>query len=206
MISGCSNTEDMGRRLSSLRERRSLSMRKLANKSGTSASLISKIEAGRVSPTVASLQKIMEAMNTDLYELFLDQPGDDPSEQIVFSKSDMAVYADSEHVEHHAFHRHPNIKAELTFEEYQPNSEVVRDESHRGDICGFVIEGEQTIEIPGRTPLKAEAGDAFYIKGDQPHTLKNTGGGVLKMVCARAPYNGHPISIPPRHTVAHVNT
>jgi len=37
--------------------------------------------------------------------------------------------------------KHPDIKAELTYEEYQPHTQAAERETHRGDILGYVISG-----------------------------------------------------------------
>ncbi|MHB9038694.1 MAG: helix-turn-helix domain-containing protein [Armatimonadota bacterium] len=176
---------DISDRLKALRLGRKLSMRELAASSGMSASLISKIEAGIVSPTVMSLQKLLDAMNVDLYEFFLDNHGEDPSEQIVFPKASMVSTEDDERRWFYALPRHSDIKAELTYEEYQPQTRVVEKESHNGDICGYVISGELTLEVLGRGSFKARAGDAFYVKAGRLHVARNESSKVLKMVVAQ---------------------
>ena len=48
----------LGARLMELRKRKGMSMRELAEQSGTSTSLISQIETGRTNPTVSKLQNL----------------------------------------------------------------------------------------------------------------------------------------------------
>ncbi len=157
-------------------------MRELALISGVSVSLISKIEGGKVSPTVMSLQKLLDAMDIDLYELFLDKSAGNLSEQIVFKQAEMAASKDKERIWRYAFPKHPDIKAELTYEEYQPHTKVAETETHRGDILGYVISGTLSLEVSGRGTFIANAGDAFYIKAPQPHIGRNIGDDVLKLV------------------------
>jgi len=173
---------DVGRRLKALREERKLSMRELASLSGTSVSLISKIEAGKVSPTVLSLQKIVESMGVEMYEFFLNGADTDPSEQIVFKRSSMVLSEDEEHTWYFAFPKHPDIKAQLSYEEYQPHSRRLERMSHKGDIFGLVIAGELTLEVNGKGTFKASAGDAFYIKAGIAHRPRNDGDKVLKLM------------------------
>lgn len=160
-------------------------MRKLAVTSGVSASLISKIEAGKVSPTVMSLQKMLDAMNVDLFEFFLDQTVGDPSEQVVFKRSDMVATEDGERSWFFALPKHPSIKVELTYEEYQAHTKVVEKETHRGDIFGMVILGELTLEIPDKGTYKVQTGDAFYVKAGWQHVARNESDEILKMVVAQ---------------------
>lgn len=177
--------KDISDRLKAFRQGRKLSMRDLAASSGVSASLISKIEAGIVSPTVMSLQKLLDAMNIDLYEFFMDGRGDDPSEQIVFPRDSMVSTEDDERRWFYAFPKHPDIRAELTYEEYQPHTKVVEKESHIGDIFGMVISGELTLEILGRGKFKAKTGDAYYVKAGQLHVARNESDKMLKSVVAQ---------------------
>jgi transcriptional regulator with XRE-family HTH domain len=178
-------TNDISERFKTLRQRRKLSMREVAATSGVSASLISKIEAGIVSPTVMSLQKLLDAMNVDLYEFLLDKHGVDPSKQIVFRKRNMVSVKDNERRWFYALPRHPNIKAELTYEEYQPHTQVVEKESHIGDLFGIVLSGELTLDILSRGSFKARTGDAFYVKAGQLHVARNESKEVLKLVAAQ---------------------
>lgn len=178
------NTEDVRIRLKQLREQRDLSMRELASRADLSVSLISKVESGKVSPTVMTLQKILDGMDVDLYDFLLDGSGPDLSEQIVFRAADMAVTEDEEHKWMYALPKHPDIGMQLTYEEYQPHTTTVEQEHHKSDICGFVISGELTIDIVGRGKYVARKGDAFYIKAGQPHIARNDGDRVLKLVTA----------------------
>ncbi len=173
---------EIGQRLKALREERKLSMRELAAQSGTSVSLISKVEAGKVSPTVLSLQKIVESMDLELYEFFLNGASNDPSERIVFHRDNMVLSEDEEHTWYFAFPKHPDIKAQLSYEEYMPKSRRLEKTSHKGDILGIVFAGELTLEVNGRGTFKAGAGDAFYIKAGVPHRPINHGEVPVKLV------------------------
>ena len=176
---------DTGERLKALRQGRKLSMRELAESSGVSPSLISKIEAGTVSPTVMSLQRLLDAMNVDLFEFFLDKQVSDPSDQIVFRRAAMVSIEDDERRWFFALPKHPEIKAELSYEEYQPHTRVVEKESHKGDIFGIVIAGELTLEVLDRGTFKARAGDAFYVKAGRLHVARNESDKTLKLVAAQ---------------------
>ncbi|MEN6521528.1 MAG: helix-turn-helix domain-containing protein [Armatimonadota bacterium] len=179
------NSRDTGVRLKALRENRKLTMRELASTANVSVSLISKIESGKVSPTVMSLSKLLEAMNVDLYEFFLDGADSDPSEQIVFRQAEMVTAEDDEHRWYYAFAKHPNIKAELTYEEYQPHTKVVEKESHKGDLFGMVVSGELTLKVVDKGKFTIQAGDAFYVKAGQLHVARNESDEILKIMAVQ---------------------
>ncbi|MHB0913028.1 MAG: cupin domain-containing protein [Armatimonadota bacterium] len=175
-------TSNISAKIKQLREERDLSMRELADRAGLSASLVCKIEAGRVSPTVMSLEKLLDAMDMGLHEFFNDEQVENPADKIAFKASDMVVAEDEEHLWCYAFPKHPDIKGQLTYEEYRPHTRLMEKERHRGDICGFVLSGELTIDITDRDSIKLSKGDAFYIKAGQQHMARNDGEKSLKLV------------------------
>jgi transcriptional regulator with XRE-family HTH domain len=60
----------MGVRLRDWREQRGLSLHKLAEKAGVSYVTIARIESGRMSPTVAMLEKLARALGINVRDLF----------------------------------------------------------------------------------------------------------------------------------------
>jgi transcriptional regulator with XRE-family HTH domain len=179
------DAKTIGYKIKLLREERSLSMRDLAAISDLSVSFISRVESGKTSLSVMSLQKLLEAMNVDFYDFFADKSESNPSEQIVFRKSAMAVSEDPERRWYYAYPKHPDIRFELTYEEYQAHLEIIEEESHRSDIGGFVISGELTLDVVDQGVFVLKAGDAFYIKAGQLHSTRNNSDKVLKIVAAR---------------------
>ena len=180
------SVDEIGRKIKTLRDIKKLSMRELAAMSAVSVSLISKIESGKVSPTVMSLQKLLDALNVDMYEFFSNRAETDFSEQVHFKKRDMVKAEDNDRKWYYAFPKHPDIKMILTYEEYQSDIKLVEKESHKGDICGYVISGELTLEILDRETFRIPAGDAFYVKEGQLHIAKNESGKVLKLVVVQS--------------------
>lgn len=175
----------LGARLKAWRLERRHSIRGLAALAGVSASLISKIEAGKVSPTVATLLKLTKAMRTDLHDFFRGGAAADPSTLIVFKQGGMVSSADPDRAWRFAFPWHPSIKAQLTYEEYQPHTRVPEKERHQGDLCGYVLAGELTLEVQGQGVKRVAAGDAFYIRSGQAHTARNESATCLKLVAVQ---------------------
>ena len=52
----------------------------------------------------------------------------------------------------------------MTYEEFQPYTQVRELERHTQDICGYIIDGELALEIPGRGLFKAGKGDSLLFK------------------------------------------
>lgn len=68
---------DLGRRLRRLRESRDLSMKSLAGRAGVSESFVSQVERGMANPSVASLRRLADALETSIGSLFEDHRGAD---------------------------------------------------------------------------------------------------------------------------------
>lgn len=63
---------DLGRRIRCYREKEGLSLRKFAAMVGIDRTVLNSIELGNGNPTVKSLIKIAEGLNTDIASLFVD--------------------------------------------------------------------------------------------------------------------------------------
>jgi transcriptional regulator with XRE-family HTH domain len=168
-------------RLRALREERGLSLRELAARAGVAVSFLSKIEAAKASPTIMSLVKILEALDVEVARFF-GQGEESSGDQMVFRRRSMRALREVDRTWWYAFPERRDIRMVLTYEEYQPRSRVAEEEVHKTDLCGYVLEGALTLEVPGRGTLRADAGDAFYIPALQRHVARNEGDVTLRMV------------------------
>jgi transcriptional regulator with XRE-family HTH domain len=75
---------DVGQRLRSLREERSVSMRALARRSSLSANALSMIERGMTSPSVSTLHKLAGALEVPITAFFRQEP---PRSNVVYRKA-----------------------------------------------------------------------------------------------------------------------
>jgi len=66
---------ELGRRIRTIRERRGLSLRAVADAAGVSESFLSQVERGVASPSVASLRGIAEALQESIASFFADGTG-----------------------------------------------------------------------------------------------------------------------------------
>lgn len=71
----------VGPRLRQLRDQKGLSARQVADLAGVSPAYLSRLENGRVSPTVATLARLVSAMGETMATLFQETPG--PEEVVV---------------------------------------------------------------------------------------------------------------------------
>jgi len=176
--------QDTGQRLRELRQELGLSLRACAGRAGVAVSFLSKVEAGRASPTLMTLQKILESLDTDLGTFFRAKAAPRAS-RTVFPRRAMKLVQDRERKWWVAFPRRHDIRMNLTYEEYQPKTRTVESEEHVTDLCGFVIEGELTIQTGAGKPEVARPGDAFYLKAGMTHVAINRGSTPLRIVAVQ---------------------
>lgn len=174
---------DIGQRIRELRQREKLSLRGLSLKSGVAASFLSKIEAGNGSPTLAVLLKIIEAIDVSAPEFFAANSRE-WQDVIVQRKGDMQELDDGDKRWRYLFPSQRAIRTVMTYEEYRPSTRNVEQERHPFDICGFVLGGTLTLQVPGKSAVAIRAGDSFYIPADTPHSSINRGRALLRMVVA----------------------
>ena len=75
---------DIGAKIKRLRLSNQLTLEELANRSELTKGFLSQLERDLTSPSIATLENILEALGTNLKDFF----SEDEDEQIVFSKDD----------------------------------------------------------------------------------------------------------------------
>lgn len=173
--------EVIAARLRKLREERHLSLRELASRAGVAVSFLSKIEAAKASPTIMSLVKILEALGVEVATFFGGAPAAG-AQPVVYKRAEMRALREVDRTWWYAFPDRPELQMILTYEEFKPRSRVSEVESHRTDLCGYVVEGTLTFELPGRGTVQAEAGDAFYLPAGLEHISRNDAARTLRLV------------------------
>jgi transcriptional regulator with XRE-family HTH domain len=152
--------EGTGRKLRALRLRAHLSMRELARRATVAVSCVSNLEAGRLSVSLATLRKLLVALDTDLGPFFADELPAPPG--WVFRRHQMCATTDAGRCYTFVLPPRPDIGMILLDEELfageQPDFEPLR-----GDLAGYVLAGDLKVEMRGEEPQVLQAGDAFYI-------------------------------------------
>lgn len=152
---------DTARRVRALRLRAHLSMRELARRAGVAVSYVSNLEAGKVSATIATLRKLLLALDSDIGPFFSEnQPAPDGC---VFRRRQMRSANDGGRSYTFVLPSRGDIRIEMLDEELFAG-EKPEFELQQGDLAGYVISGELILEIKGETEVhRLQAGDAFYV-------------------------------------------
>ncbi|MBW8040604.1 MAG: helix-turn-helix domain-containing protein [Planctomycetes bacterium] len=159
--------DDLGQRIAILRKRYRLSIRKLAKIAKVTPGIISSIERGKTSPSIATLQKILSALDSDLATFF---SGNEAAQQIpVLLRERMRVVSDRERSYTIVFPRRENIAVEMLDEQLSPSRRRPPYETLKCDVAGYIFSGELVLEIKGKKKRVLRPGDAFYVTKGQEH-------------------------------------
>jgi HTH-type transcriptional repressor of puuD len=158
---------DIRHRLQSLRKRCGLSIRQLAEKSGVTAGMISCVERGKSSPSLATLQKILSAMGADLAGFL--SGGQGKSEGPAYPREGMRSVSDGERSYTIVFPKSPSVHIEMLDEHTYPAKRRSPYEKLQCDVAGYVLAGSLVLDVKGKHKQTLRPGDAFYIPKGVEH-------------------------------------
>jgi transcriptional regulator with XRE-family HTH domain len=172
---------DVGPRLFALRQERGLSQRELARMAGVTNANLSMIEQGRVSPSVTTLEKILNALELSLPEFFVRTGHTTadifPREQLIHLKRDGSEYwilpppSDSQ-------------IPQLAQQTMPPGSTIVGTwMGRRCWISGLVQAGELSLWLDGHRHL-LRPGEGFRFHLRRSHQFANDTQDFLVMILA----------------------
>lgn len=166
------NDQAIGSALRDLRENQNISARQLAEKSGISAAMISRIESGQVSPSISTMTAISNALEVPFVSLFRDMV----SERTDFTHVKKGSGVSStrlvgEHIHHYiniASHRRRDLNFEAHLITMTPQDcDSPRNIGH-GVVLLHVLKGSATYHY-GKQVLTLAAGDNLSIDAELSH-------------------------------------
>src|SRR5438067_6230676 len=176
---------DIGSRLKQHRQQKGLSQRTLANKAGVTNGLISQIEQNSISPSIASLKKILDVLSMSLADFFTSEDG--VTTEFSYARKrlpdlgsgDVAIFLVGAGIRHRAM--------SVLHEVYPPGADTGPQMlSHAGEEGGVVTKGRIEITV-GDTVRVLGPGDAYYFESRLPHRFRNLGSVACEIVSANSP-------------------
>jgi transcriptional regulator with XRE-family HTH domain len=179
----------VGGRLKHARLLAGILMRELAAKVGCTESMISKIESGRVVPSLPMLQRLVGALDRDLASFF----GTDPSLPGLVLRAGQRPVAHTDPIRQ---------GCQISYERLVPfgagnllegNIHVIEAQgaksdpiTHQGETLGYVIEGQLELTID-ETSYTLGAGDSFFFKNHLTNRYSNPGPGTARVLWVNTP-------------------
>ncbi len=162
----------MSEKVKTLRKRKGITLKILAKNVGCTDAYLSQIETGKAVPSITILQKLANALETNVRSILSDAKDVEP---VVMKKNERIkiLYPES------------NVSAELlvkkiTEKQMEPLFKVIPAHSethgvhrHEGEEFGYVLKGELVLKLADKSYVVKE-GDSFYFRAVVPHSYKNT--------------------------------
>ncbi|MDQ0221382.1 cupin domain-containing protein [Peribacillus cavernae] len=168
---------DIGKNIRRFRELKGLSLTQLSNLTGFSISFLSQIERSVANPSINSLKKISDALDTQLASLFTENDSNSNGEKdfIVRANERKKLYNPGSKAEMYLLSPSLDNEIELIMIVAQPGGKS-GDEyySHHGEEIGIVIQGSLQVDLDGQI-YTLKQGDSMQFNSNTPHKWMNTG-------------------------------
>lgn len=165
----------VGEKIRTLRKQQGLTLADLAKKTSRSVSLLSQIENGNVSPSFSSMQTIADALKINIGQIVGSEPVVEADGSFLLEASARKILSTQGGVQHQLLTHGMKLSFELVIIEIPPGGSTGKFlYTHDGDECGFLLEGELSVETSGRVH-RLKPGDSITLKSSIPHRLSNPG-------------------------------
>lgn len=174
------------------RERRlkKLLLKDVADVTGLSVSLISKIETNKVSPSLSTLHKVAKALGTSVSALFAIE---EKLSQVVYRPEERPIAGTVQ-----SMREWDGIEAEIMvpyaagrlLEGFvfimQPGGHSGGLLQHEGEECGYVLSGRLELTVGGKR-YELNPGDSFFFPSTIPHAYSNPGKSIARVIWINTP-------------------
>lgn len=173
---------EIGGKIKQLRVKNQLTLEELANRSELTKGFLSQVERNLTSPSIATLEDILEALGTTLGDFFAE----DKDEQIVFTSSD---FFENFQDGYDIYYVVPNAQKNrmepiLIHLKKGGASEEIR--PTEAEEFGYVLQGKIKLHY-GDRELIVKKGQTFYVTGDKSHYISNEWDGEAKVLWVSTP-------------------
>ena len=168
---------DIGKRLKQLRMRQNLTLDELASRCELTKGFLSQLERGLTSPSIATLEDIVEALGYSMSEFFKEEA----EEKTVFNKEDYFVDEKEGMTISWIVPNAQKNSMEPILLELEPSETSNTIYPHDGEEFGFVLSGRIAL-VEGEKRQTVRKGSTFYVRGRNEHYLKNIGSQTARVI------------------------
>ncbi len=171
----------IGSKIKELRQKKSITIQELSEKTGLSKGLISQVENDQVSPPISTLLKIASALKTDIAHFFQDKAVN-PKLTVVRKEERLRsgrrgikgvelgyTYESLAHTKLNK-HMEPFL---VTFETKEQDNVIMF--SHDGEEFVYVLQGTLHFLTDNNDDIILNEGDSLYFESDVSHGFKSVG-------------------------------
>ena len=178
-------SDNVGARLRTFRARSGLTQRGLAKKAGVASSTVSLIESGRISPSVGSLKRLLDAAGASLGEFFSFDAPKNP--QCFFHNEELSQISRGAVSYRQVGSDLSQSSLQILYEIYQPGADSGRVPlSHKGEEGAIIVQGRLEVTV-GDEKRVLGPGDAYLFPSTLPHRFRNVGKSPCILISACTP-------------------
>ena len=159
---------ELGTKIKRLRLQNNLTQEELADRCELTKGYISQLENELTSPSITTLEDILNALGTTFADFFKDEK----EEKVVFTEAEfIEKVADTHKIEWLVPNAQKNEMDPIRVS-VEPHTTLEEDVPHEGEEFGYVISGRVWLHI-GQAAYCVKKGEVFYFTSDKPHRLEN---------------------------------
>jgi len=159
---------DIGSRIKHLRKQKGLTLEELASRSELSKGFLSQLERNLTSPSIATLDDILEALGSSLSEFFRE----DKDERYVFRKQDFYVDERDTHTINWIVPNSQKHRMEPVLLELPEGGKSFEMAPHDGEEFAYVLEGTVALYCDDKK-YTVRKGETIYLQGKSFHYISN---------------------------------
>ncbi len=177
--------DNLGQRLKTLRARRGLSQRKLAQIAGVSNATVSLIEHGRTDPSMGLLRKILDSLGVSFAEFFASDTR--TSEKYFYTRDELSEIGSGPISYLQVGSDLSEGQLQILYERYNPGADTGQSMlSHDAEEGGIVLQGRLEVTVGDQVQVLT-TGAAYRFNSRLPHRFRNTGNEECIVVSACTP-------------------
>ncbi len=177
--------DNVGQQLKTLRQRRGLSQRKLAQLARVSNATVSLIEHGKTDPSMGLLRKILDSLGVSFAEFFAADTR--TAEKYFYARDELSEIGSGPISYLQVGSDLSDGQLQILYERYQVGADTGQSMlSHDAEEGGIVLQGRLEVTV-GEKVQVLTAGDAYRFNSRLPHRFRNTGKEECLVVSACTP-------------------
>jgi len=175
----------IGETIRKIRVAKKITIKKMAEKTNLSSSLISQVERNLITPSLPTLVKISKILEIPLVSFFLED--EVISNCVVRKKDRKKLRISPSGIVFQLLSPDINRKIEFLLVEIEgKDGDYEKLVSYHGEKCGYVIKGKLEVKLGDKT-YYLEEGDSIYFKSSIPHRFKSADEGKVVSIWAITP-------------------
>lgn len=173
---------EIGHKIKKLRVKNNLTLEELASRSELTKGFLSQVERDLTSPSIATLNDILEALGTSIALFFQAEK----EEKSVFTKEDFFVDERDGFSIHWIVPNAQKNEMEPILIEIESGAVSQTILPHDGEEFGYVLSG-RIVLVDGENESVVHKGETFYIQGQNSHFLRNDSQALAKVLWITTP-------------------